>query len=486
MAALRQLLNARALAASQDRSSPSPTDEEQRRTDAKMQAMGYSNPPPAVPSKSQSVSKPSPEQQRQLHSRFNEPDNQRLQHPLLRKNPSNSDLSNTYNRGNSFDHPNSYNRPQPARSQTETNLLAIDAASLETSSVYDDDSPALSPALNRHLGDLALRPHNTSAPAQNQNSHTSPQKSHTRRRSRSATQDGYYGAPENAWDGYGSNTSKGHKPRQDSLQGPKPLKVSSDTEQNGVMQLLRDRQVRSPEQPVRSPLLSSAKTPKLTSPKHQNRFDPPPLDLIGAKSPNDGRARKEAHTFTNTSTSPTSSVTSSTTSQQDHRRGGNPHKRKRSLDYTPSQLSTMDYSTLATESFDHIPAFPSSDVFRQQHNLPAPTLPLRERLHYIYPDKTHKDKAHTARVFFASLPIDQYEECGDLLLDGFKDIMERLKQARQQKRKACRGMEEEVAKREEWVRRKRGVLEVELARLKGAGTAVVKPAGKKPRGKGSI
>jgi len=149
----------------------------------------------------------------------------------------------------------------------------------------------------------------------------------------------------------------------------------------------------------------------------------------------------------------------------------------------------MDYSTLRLESFDHIP--PTSTTTPNQkdphtHTLPAPTLPLPDRLRTIYPDKTHKDKAHRARLFFASLPIDQYDECGDLLLDGFKDIMERLKLARGQKRKAARAMEEEVARREEWGRRKRGVLEVELGRLRGAGRAGVTPVGKGGRGKGSL
>ena len=54
-------------------------------------------------------------------------------------------------------------------------------------------------------------------------------------------------------------------------------------------------------------------------------------------------------------------------------------------------------------------------------------------------------------------------------------MMERLKQARQQKRKAARMMEEQVAQREEWVRKKRGVCEMELGRLRSAGSAVVKP-----------
>lgn len=168
----------------------------------------------------------------------------------------------------------------------------------------------------------------------------------------------------------------------------------------------------------------------------------------------------------------------------------NPNKRKRSLDYTSNDLSTMDYvQDLQPESFD---SFPTLSQLASSHNLPSPSLPLPDRLRDIYntpmphssnnaPIHPSNNKAARARAFFASLQIDQYEECGDLLLDGFRDVMDRLRQARREKRKAARGMEEMVAKREEWVRRKRGVLEGELGRLRGAGVAVVKPVGGKHR-----
>ena len=144
----------------------------------------------------------------------------------------------------------------------------------------------------------------------------------------------------------------------------------------------------------------------------------------------------------------------------------------------------MDYvHDLQPESFD---TFPTLTDLTATHNLPSPSLPLADRLRDIYntptprtlnnaPAHPSNDKAARARAFFASLQIDQYEDCGDLLLDGFRDVMDRLRQARREKRKAARGMEELVAKREEWVRRKRGVLEGELGRLRGAGVAVVKP-----------
>lgn len=51
--------------------------------------------------------------------------------------------------------------------------------------------------------------------------------------------------------------------------------------------------------------------------------------------------------------------------------------------------------------------------------------------------------------------------------------MKRMKEARQVKRKACRAMEEEVALREGWVRRKRVCVEEGLGRLKTTGMSVV-------------
>ena len=220
----------------------------------------------------------------------------------------------------------------------------------------------------------------------------------------------------------------------------------------------------------------------------QNKYDP-------SSSPPNNVAVKVAHqTFSSTS-SPTDSAGNSISEQHGEASTSHPHhprnhKRKRSLDYGSNELSNMDYvQDLQSESFD---SFPSLTNLSSTHNLPSPSLPLADRLRNIYntpmphgsnnaPVHPSNDKAARARAFFASLQIDQYEECGDLLLDGFRDVMDRLRQARREKRKAARGMEELVAKREEWVRRKRGVLETELGRLRGAGVAVVKPINSKNR-----
>lgn len=201
---------------------------------------------------------------------------------------------------------------------------------------------------------------------------------------------------------------------------------------------------------------------------------------------------KVAHNTFSSTSSPTDSASNSISEHQHQgpdasspqSRHARKNKRKRSLDYGSNDLANMDYvHDLQSESFDAFPALPQ---LASTHNLPSTSIPLHDRLKDICntpaphtansaPIHPSNDKAARARAFFASLPIDDYEECGDLLLDGFRDVMDRLRQARREKRKAAKEMEELVAKREEWVRSKRATLEGELGRLRGAGVAVVKP-----------
>ena len=196
----------------------------------------------------------------------------------------------------------------------------------------------------------------------------------------------------------------------------------------------------------------------------QGRFNPQALAV-----PNN-EATKVAHTLSGSDGSPTDSAgTSISSSIGEGAHGKHSRKRSRDLDYGLHQLAEMDYQQLQAESFDHVPGLVP------YHGLPDPSLPLSERLRNIYPDKTHKDKAARAKAFFASLTIDQYEECGDLLLDGFRDVMDRLRDARRQKRQAARKMEVQFALLVCWGWKYWGVCELELGRLRSAGTAVVKP-----------
>lgn len=145
-------------------------------------------------------------------------------------------------------------------------------------------------------------------------------------------------------------------------------------------------------------------------------------------------------------------------------------KRSRDIDYSPDELSSMTFSQLQDEPFHHDPK-------ATEPPLPSEIVdaPLPQKLDYIFSLKDDpNNKEHQRALFFASLPIEQYEDCGDLIIQKFADIVSKFKDARQQRRKVAREFEAEVAKREERVRGKMGAVEKDLGRLKRGGEEVVR------------
>lgn len=144
-------------------------------------------------------------------------------------------------------------------------------------------------------------------------------------------------------------------------------------------------------------------------------------------------------------------------------------KRDMELDYDLAQLREMTYESLRREAFDQSPrAMVKSGV------QPAADAGLPGKLQHMYDlvgDAT--GVLSQRRAVFSHMAIGQYEECGDLIMEKFNDIMSRIKTIRQQKRAAAIGFEEEVAKREERVRAKKDAVDQDLARLKKAGEDVV-------------
>ena len=145
-------------------------------------------------------------------------------------------------------------------------------------------------------------------------------------------------------------------------------------------------------------------------------------------------------------------------------------KRSRDIDYSLDELSSMAFSQLHDEPFHHDP---------KAAELPLPPeiadAPLPEKLDYIMALKDDdSNKEHHRAAFFSSLPIEQYEDCGDLIVQKFADVVSKFRDARQQRRKVAREFEDEVAKREERVRGKMGAVEKDLGRLRRGGEEVVR------------
>ena len=150
-----------------------------------------------------------------------------------------------------------------------------------------------------------------------------------------------------------------------------------------------------------------------------------------------------------------------------------PVNRKRSveLDYAEEELSKMTYEQLKSEVFDHNPSMGYS---AQPDSLTTGT--LESQLAYIsnLTEVTEEDRFLQQQDFFSSLPIEKYEECGDIILGRFTQILNNFKEARQMKRSAAKELEEEVAQREQRVSTRLGLLGKNMERLRRAGQDVIK------------
>ncbi|CBX90957.1 hypothetical protein LEMA_P059910.1 [Plenodomus lingam JN3] len=133
-------------------------------------------------------------------------------------------------------------------------------------------------------------------------------------------------------------------------------------------------------------------------------------------------------------------------------------------DYGHKALLSMSYEDLKKESFDLDPraeaAVLSDDVLQK---------PLTERLEYVHKNLDAEKQAK----FFSSLPTTEWEDAGDWFLDQFQSIIQRMKEARQTKRKLAQGFEEEVENRYSHVSKKQQQVEAAMDKMKQQGESLV-------------
>ena len=145
-------------------------------------------------------------------------------------------------------------------------------------------------------------------------------------------------------------------------------------------------------------------------------------------------------------------------------------KRARDLDYSPDQLSSMTFQQLNNEPFNLASDAPCTSPVQ---GLSSGT--LAEKMDYVLEKLKDDDgKLIQRRAFFSSLPTEQYEECANLMIRRFSDIMSKFTEARRQRRRFAKGFEEEVARREDCVRGKTSAVNKDLGRLKRGGEEVMR------------
>lgn len=138
-------------------------------------------------------------------------------------------------------------------------------------------------------------------------------------------------------------------------------------------------------------------------------------------------------------------------------------KRRLSIDYDDAALQKMSFAELQNEPFDHDPT-------KLLAHSPAkpPADNLGDQLDFY----SAQDEDAQGQ-FFKQMSLKDWEDSGDWFLGRFADIVQQMRETRQDKRRMVEQYEREVSSREEAVRRKKESIERKLSKLNHDGTAMM-------------
>jgi hypothetical protein len=133
-------------------------------------------------------------------------------------------------------------------------------------------------------------------------------------------------------------------------------------------------------------------------------------------------------------------------------------------DYDVPALLKMDYNQLKNEDFDTVPRADrpvlSDDTVDKISG---------ENLEHVQNNLNATDQAN----FFSSLTKSEWENVGDWFSERFAAILDRSRQARQQKRKIAQDFESEVEKRHEHVAKKQRQVAEALGKMRNQGQGLL-------------
>lgn len=139
------------------------------------------------------------------------------------------------------------------------------------------------------------------------------------------------------------------------------------------------------------------------------------------------------------------------------------------LDHGLDRLSVMTFQQLSDEPFDPAPGEARAALPQE-----LTSGSLSDKVDYVFESRKSRNSELEQGKFFSSLTIEQYEECGDMIVERFGHILSTLKAARQQRRQLAKTFEDELANREQRIEGKKVTVERDLSRLKRAGQGLVK------------
>ena len=142
-----------------------------------------------------------------------------------------------------------------------------------------------------------------------------------------------------------------------------------------------------------------------------------------------------------------------------------PKKRPLEPDYPPEILYQKSFSDLQSEPFDYAPT--PTPPATTQPDKPLPETEDKITLLLRLPE-------HDRNSYLSILSIDDWEDCGDQLLDRFSQILSRMKDLRHARRKTAAVFEAEVARRHALVEEQSVELSGKLNNMRTGGAEVLR------------
>jgi hypothetical protein len=211
---------------------------------------------------------------------------------------------------------------------------------------------------------------------------------------------------------------------------------------------------------------NDASTEQQLGSKKRNRF-PESIDVVGKgdKSGQDKAVRPGNFDASSSGEESTSDVPNGGSNA-----GG--LQNDRSFDYSDQQLERMTYKELKDDTWESEKHGRVSNLLQ---DLQDPARPLRERFeNCIQLDGDKEGTQDTQVEFFAKMSTTEWEDAGDLFIERFTNIMTKLKEARQAKRKIATDFEKLIEEREAAIREKSEKLDHDLAEMRKGGEGVIR------------
>lgn len=147
-----------------------------------------------------------------------------------------------------------------------------------------------------------------------------------------------------------------------------------------------------------------------------------------------------------------------------------PRKREFEADYPPEILYQKSFADLQAEPFDYTPAPTSTEIPEPQPEDPHPD--KNDKVSFLL-KLSHQDRAN----YLSSLSIDEWEDCGDQLVEQFSQILSKMKDLRRARRKTMTVFEAEIKRRHELVESQTSEVSKKLEDMRTGGAEVLRGSG---------